>query len=127
MAVGLFSCTKEDVGILIKSGTYEGELKVTWSTCYPDDTISTTSVVSCLLTFNNDGTGVISYPTDSDFFTWGENLTIQKSYLNDIEIVGFAYVTLDMDWSTYGYGSDTLDLVNFDYIYECELEMEKIY
>ena len=125
MAVGLFFSRKKDVAPSIRSGTYKGELKVTKSTAYPFDTLSVTSTVDCILTFNQDGTGFITYLTDEDPFTWDENLTLQKNYTNDIEIVDFAYITLVMEWPTYGYGADTLDLPAFDLIYEYQLQMEK--
>ncbi len=94
------------------------EHEVTYTYCYPFDTVSETSTTDSYL----DLDGYFYYPSDTDEVAIGKNLTMQKNYLGDIEITDFGWVKVEMNWANFeGYGVDTLELDNVTIIYEIKL------
>lgn len=119
----LASC-KDEVSHELRMGEYSIRDEITWYYIIGDDTSTITTVEMGTMILSDDVTTY--YDTDTDKGEWGEHFTIQKNNQNDIEILGFAWVDLDIDWSGYAYGTDTLYLDNMTMIYERGLSFEKI-
>lgn len=120
----LFASCKDDISRELRSGEYSIRDEITWYYIVEGDTSTTTSVEIGTMILSDDVTTY--YDTDTDNGEWGEHFTIQKNNQNDIEILGFAWVDLDINWSGWAYGTDTIYLDNMTMIYERTIDFEKI-
>ena len=127
-SMAAFSCTKSDVAEYLNTpkGKYYFQDDITYLYCYPFDTLEEYDFSDNrgILNFDNDS---VFYPTDEDGIEWSsEILTLQRNYAGDIEIVGHAYIHIDMNWASLtGIGTDTIHLDNVDIIYQREIKLYK--